>query len=217
MDKELQSFIDRIRRGWFHMENFTRDSWMLYDSTACYIYITRLWFWYYIIFRVAAQLLSLELCTPYTVHTNIYAKGKGDKEQQFRLWFDPSSAYHTYSILWNPQRIIFLVDNIPIRVFNNEEGYGGRVKTDWTKAPFVASYRNFNVNACVAGSQCGSVSDSNLKAEGANNNNWRTQGPDANGRNRLRWVHQKYIIYNYCVDSKRFPQGIPAECKRSRF
>ncbi|KAL7099049.1 hypothetical protein ACP275_09G057900 [Erythranthe tilingii] len=180
---------------------------------------------------------------PYTVHTNIYAKGKGDKEQQFRLWFDPSSAYHTYSILWNPQRIIFLVDNIPIRVFSNEEAItgtpfpksqamrvycslwnaddwatqGGRVKTDWTKAPFVASYRNFNINGCVAGSQCGSGSDSNLKVEGANNNNWRTQGLDANGRNRLRWVQQRYIIYNYCVDSKRFPQGIPAECKRSRF
>ncbi|GMN54905.1 hypothetical protein TIFTF001_024025 [Ficus carica] len=25
------------------------------------------------------------------------------------------------------------------------------------------------------------------------------------------------MVYNYCTDSKRFPQGLPAECKHSRF
>ncbi|XP_042063512.1 probable xyloglucan endotransglucosylase/hydrolase protein 25 [Salvia splendens] len=43
--------------------------------------------------------------------TNVFAGGKGDKEQQFRLWFDPTSSFHTYSnasYLW--------WDNIPIRV-----------------------------------------------------------------------------------------------------
>ncbi|KAK6142237.1 hypothetical protein DH2020_022585 [Rehmannia glutinosa] len=209
---------------------------------------------------------------PYTVHTNVYAQGKGDKEQQFHLWFDPTSAFHTYSIVWNPQRIMyvnyslsliinhhrsigtmwnsdrmlyllynfrFMVDNIPIRVYNNQESIGtpfpksqpmrvhcslwnaddwatqgGRVKTDWTKAPFVASYRNFNINGCVAGSgsSCGSKS-----ADSFNTEAWRTQELDANGRNRLRWVQQKHMVYNYCADSNRFHQGIPAECKRSRF
>ncbi|KAI3465913.1 hypothetical protein Pfo_022576 [Paulownia fortunei] len=159
---------------------------------------------------------------PYTVHTNVYAQGKGDKEQQFRLWFDPTSAFHTYSIVWNPQRIIFLVDNIPIRVFNNQEAIGtpfpkshpmrvycslwnaddwatqgGRVKTDWTKAPFVASYRNFNINGCAAGASgvsCGAKS-----ADSFNTEAWQTQELDARGRNRLRWVQQKYMIYNYCA------------------
>ncbi|EXB92419.1 Brassinosteroid-regulated protein BRU1 [Morus notabilis] len=61
---------------------------------------------------------------PYTLHTNVFSQGKGNREQQFHLWFDPTKAFHTYSIVWNKQRIIFLVDNIPIRVFNNLESTG---------------------------------------------------------------------------------------------
>ncbi|KAI3457073.1 hypothetical protein Pfo_013736 [Paulownia fortunei] len=166
---------------------------------------------------------------PYTVHTNVYAQGKGDKEQQFHLWFDPTAAFHTYSIVWNPQRIIFLVDNSPIRVFNNHESsgipfpksqpmrvycslwnaddwatQGGRVKTDWTKAPFVAYYRNFKIDGCAVGTSGGSCGS-------------QSQELDAKGRNRLRWVQQKHMVYNYCADVQRFPQGTSVECKRSRF
>ncbi|XP_022877314.1 xyloglucan endotransglucosylase/hydrolase 2-like [Olea europaea var. sylvestris] len=170
---------------------------------------------------------------PYTVHTNVYSQGKGNKEQQFHLWFDPTAAFHTYSIVWNPRRIIFLVDNSPIRVFNNHEAIGipfpkvqpmrvyctlwnaddwatqgGRVKTDWTKAPFTVYYRNFNANGCVSGTSGRSC---------ANSGAWQTQQLDAKGRNRLRWVQQHHMVYNYCADVQRFPQGFSEECKRSRF
>ncbi|XP_038681595.1 xyloglucan endotransglucosylase/hydrolase protein 22-like [Tripterygium wilfordii] len=177
---------------------------------------------------------------PYIVHTNVFSQGKGNREQQFYLWFDPTKTFHTYSIVWNRQRIIFLVDDIPIRVFNNMESSGvpfpsnqpmrlysslwnaddwatrgGLVKTDWTHAPFTASYRNFMANACVwsqSGSSCGSKSSSGLQDSA-----WQEQGLDSKGRNRIRWVQQKYMIYNYCTDFKRFAQGLPTECKRSRF
>lgn len=180
---------------------------------------------------------------PYTVHTNVYSQGKGNKEQQFRLWFDPTSSFHTYSIVWNSQRIIFLVDNIPIRVFNNHEALGvaypknqamrvyaslwnaddwatqgGRVKTDWSMAPFTASYRNFNTNACVWSAATSTSSCGGSKTESVNNDEtWQTQQLNANGRNRIRWVQQKYMIYNYCADANRFSQGFSPECKRSRF
>ncbi|XP_027065149.1 xyloglucan endotransglucosylase protein 1 [Coffea arabica] len=178
---------------------------------------------------------------PYTLHTNVYSQGKGDKEQQFKLWFDPTTFFHTYTMVWNSQRIIFLVDNIPIRVYNNHEAIGvpfpknqpmrvycsfwnaddwatqgGQVKTDWANAPFTVYYRNFNVkgDVCVPGSPCGSGSKS---TDSLNTQEWETQGLDGKGRNRIRWVQQKHMIYNYCADRKRYPQGLPVECKRPRF
>ncbi|XP_062106072.1 xyloglucan endotransglucosylase protein 1-like [Humulus lupulus] len=179
---------------------------------------------------------------PYTLHTNVFSQGKGNREQKFHLWFDPTKAFDTYSIVWNKQRIIFMVDNIPIRVFNNLESTagvafpksqpmriysslwnaddwatrGGLVKTDWTKAPFTASYANFKANACVW-SVGKSTCDAN-NSGGFNDATWQNQGQDAAGRNRLRWVQQKFMVYNYCTDLKRFPKGqLPAECKHSRF
>ncbi|THG07484.1 hypothetical protein TEA_010391 [Camellia sinensis var. sinensis] len=62
---------------------------------------------------------------PYIVHTsNVFTQGKGNREQQFYLWFDPTRNFHTYSIVWTSQQIIFLVDNTPIRVFKNGESIG---------------------------------------------------------------------------------------------
>ncbi|KAK7265286.1 hypothetical protein RJT34_32904 [Clitoria ternatea] len=174
---------------------------------------------------------------PYILHTNVYSQGKGDREQQFYLWFDPTADFHTYSILWNPQRIVFSVDGTPIREFKNLESIGvpfpkkqpmriysslwnaddwatrgGLVKTDWSNAPFTASYRNFNANnACVwngGKSSCNSNSASSTAS-------WLSQELDSSGEQKLRWVQKKYMIYNYCTDIKRFPQGLPLECTRS--
>jgi xyloglucan:xyloglucosyl transferase len=82
---------------------------------------------------------------------------------------------------------------------------GGLVKTDWTKAPFTASYRNFKASTV-------STSTNSLQAS-----EWQDQALDATGRNKIRWVQKKYMVYNYCTDLKRFPEGLPSECKRSRF
>ncbi|CAK9176257.1 unnamed protein product [Ilex paraguariensis] len=173
---------------------------------------------------------------PYTLHTNVFSQGKGNREQQFFLWFDPTADFHTYSILWNPQRIIFFVDNTPIREFKNAESrgvpflknqpmriysslwnadewatQGGRVKTDWTLSPFTASYRNFSANACIwssGASSCSSSSSSSTSGTRA----WFRQGLDAKSRVKLRWVQKNYMIYNYCTDTMRFPEGIAPEC-----
>ncbi|XP_022729837.1 probable xyloglucan endotransglucosylase/hydrolase protein 23 [Durio zibethinus] len=169
---------------------------------------------------------------PYIVHTNVFSQGKGDREQQFYLWFDPTKDFHTYSVLWNPQRIILSVDGIPIREFKNLESTGvpfpknqpmriysslwnaddwatrgGLIKTDWSKAPFTASYRNFKADACVWSSGKSSCSSSSRSRY-----TWLTQELDITSQQRLKWVQKNYMIYNYCRDTKRYPQGLPKEC-----
>ncbi|GMN19510.1 hypothetical protein TIFTF001_048648 [Ficus carica] len=42
----------------------------------------------------------------------------------------------------------------------------------------------------------------------------RIKGPMLWRRNRIRWVQKKFMVYNYCTDFKRFPEGLPLECKR---
>ncbi|XP_015070689.1 probable xyloglucan endotransglucosylase/hydrolase protein 23 isoform X7 [Solanum pennellii] len=170
---------------------------------------------------------------PYTLHTNVFSQGKGNREQQFHLWFDPTADFHTYSITWNPQRIIFYVDGTPIREYKNSESIGvsypknqpmriysslwnaddwatrgGLVKTDWSQAPFSASYRNFSANACIPNSSSSCSSNSATLTS----NSWLNEELDNTSQERLKWVQKNYMVYDYCSDSKRFPQGFPADC-----
>ncbi|KAJ8617070.1 hypothetical protein MRB53_013256 [Persea americana] len=168
---------------------------------------------------------------PYTVQTNIFAQGKGGREQRVNLWFDPAAEFHKYSILWNHKHIVFYVDSVPIRVYKNNEAIGipypnyqpmgiystlwnaddwatrgGLDKIDWSKAPFYAYYKDFDIDGCT-------IPDPNGCS--ANPNNWW----DALSYQQLnpiqarlyRWVRSNHMVYDYCIDRARFPVP-PPEC-----
>ncbi|KAK5783190.1 hypothetical protein PVK06_037698 [Gossypium arboreum] len=173
---------------------------------------------------------------PYILQTNVFTGGKGDREQRIYLWFDPTKEYHSYSVLWNMYQIVFFVDDIPIRVFKNCKDLGvrfpfnqpmkiysslwnaddwatrgGLEKTDWSKAPFIATYKSFHIDGCES-----SVEAKFCATQGKR---WWDQKAfqdlDAYQWRRLRWVRKKFTIYNYCSDRVRYPTMSP-ECKRDR-
>jgi len=93
---------------------------------------------------------------------------------------------------------------------------GGRVKTDWTKAPFVASFRNFNVNACAWSYGASSCKSKSGFADSISNS-WIWEELDVGREGQMKWVRDNYMTYDYCKDSKRFPHGLPRECYVTNF
>ncbi|RZC90515.1 hypothetical protein C5167_029649 [Papaver somniferum] len=176
---------------------------------------------------------------PYTIHTNVYCEGKGNREEQFVPWYDPTADFHNYTIHWNPSEIVWYIDSIPIRVYRNYESQGvpypnkqgmevytslwnaddwatrgGRDKTDWTHAPFTAHYRRFRARACTWNgtpsiTQCASKS------------NWYTSpvfsqlSPAQKGQ--MEGIQNKNRIYAYCKDTNRFNGNMPKECSLPQF
>jgi xyloglucan:xyloglucosyl transferase TCH4 len=128
------------------------------------------------------------------------------------------------------------IDGTPIRVFRNNAAHGvlfptrqpvnvffsiwdaedwatqgGRVKTDWSRAPFVAGYRRHNVTAaCVWDGDHTTSRRSCLERSGGPW--WMAQRMDWWSWMTLNWVRMNYMAYDYCEDRKRFPSAFPTEC-----
>ncbi|KAG2244299.1 hypothetical protein Bca52824_093855 [Brassica carinata] len=84
---------------------------------------------------------------------------------------------------------------------------GGRVKIDWSNAPFSASYRSFNDQ-----SACSRASNARWVACDANKDSWMSTSLNNNQYGQMKRVQDEFMIYNYCTDYKRFPQGLPKDC-----
>ncbi|TVU42051.1 hypothetical protein EJB05_08435 [Eragrostis curvula] len=164
---------------------------------------------------------------PVVLNTNVWANGDGKKEHQFDLWFDPSADFHTYTITWNPENIIFQVDDKVIRCFKR---YGdlaypnakpmqvhatlwdgsywatekGKIPIDWSGAPFTVTYREYFADACVGGRKCPPGSGK-----------WMYRQPSKAEWGTISWAEKNFMRYNYCTDGWRFTQGLPAECSRN--
>ncbi|CAN8308575.1 unnamed protein product [Cochlearia groenlandica] len=182
---------------------------------------------------------------PYIVQTNVYVNGVGNKEQRLNLWFDPTTEFHTYSILWSKRSVVFIVDETPIRVVKNLEDkgipfakdqamgvyssiwnaddwatQGGLVKTDWSHSPFIASYKSFKIDACeIPTTTSGNSSNDLSKCNGEEERFWwdepNVSELSLHQNHQLIWVRSNHMIYDYCFDATRFVVT-PLECQHHR-
>ncbi|XP_008805707.1 probable xyloglucan endotransglucosylase/hydrolase protein 32 [Phoenix dactylifera] len=166
---------------------------------------------------------------PYTLQTNVYVRGSGDgriigREMRFNLWFDPTADFHHYAILWNPDEIIFFVDDVPIRRYARKNGatypmrplwmYGsiwdasswatddGKYKADYRYQPFVARFTRFMIGGCSAYAPSGCLP---IAASPSGS------GLSSQQNAAMRWVQSKYMVYDYCQDSRR-DHSLTPEC-----
>ncbi|XP_054807036.1 probable xyloglucan endotransglucosylase/hydrolase protein 32 [Prosopis cineraria] len=183
--------------------------------------------------EVDIEFLGTTFGKPYTLQTNVYIRGSGDRkiigrEMKFHLWFDPTKDFHHYAILWSPKEIIFFVDDVPIRRYPRKSAatfpvrpmwlYGsiwdasswatedGKYKADYRYQPFVARYTKFKASGCsaYAPARCHPVSASPYRAGGLTRQQCQA----------MRWVQRYHMVYNYCQDPKR-DHSLTPECWRS--
>ncbi|KAI3772048.1 hypothetical protein L6452_03222 [Arctium lappa] len=162
---------------------------------------------------------------PYTLHTNVYTKGEGSREQQFHLWFDPTSSFHTIYVDGKPIRVfrnlesigVPYMNDVPMKMYatlwNGDQWAtrGGTIKTNWTEAPFKAWFRNYKGRGCVWLN--GNQSDCSLGRSKTVKHDWYKQKElDLSSQEMLKWVQRNYMVHNYCNDHNRFPNGLPLEC-----
>nr|GMD38461.1 xyloglucan endotransglucosylase/hydrolase protein 9-like [Ipomoea batatas] len=183
---------------------------------------------------------------PYLVQTNVYVNGVGNREERVNLWFDPTKDFHRYSIVWTSRKVLFVVDDTPIRVHSNLEAkgipfprdqamgvyssiwnaddwatQGGRVKTDWSHAPFVASYTGFEIDACeCAAANTNAAANYTSQCSSSNEKRFWWDEPtvselSVHQSHQLIWVRANHMVYNYCADTARFPVA-PVECQHHR-
>ncbi|KAJ3683092.1 hypothetical protein LUZ60_013319 [Juncus effusus] len=180
------------------------------------------------------EFLGNETGKPYTIHTNIFVDGVGNREEQFRPWFEPTTDYHNYTIFWNPYMVVWSIDGTVFRVYKNhmDKGIpfptsrpqrvyssiwnaddwacqGGRVKTNWTHQPFIARYLNFQDSVCIWNSES-SIKDC------AAPSNWyaapQYKELSQSQIDKMNEIRSNNMIYNYCTDTKRFNGKMAPEC-----
>ncbi|GJP44114.1 hypothetical protein CLOM_g3517 [Closterium sp. NIES-68] len=100
------------------------------------------------------------------VHTNVIAGGYTNVEQ-YKFAFDPSAAFHTYTMVYAPNWLVWKIDGRPIRITWRESGkpfpslpmkimgsiwdasFWLPLKSDYSKGNVTVKFRRFNLReAC---------------------------------------------------------------------
>lgn len=160
------------------------------------------------------------------VQTNIYGNGSTGvgREERYSLWFDPTEDFHRYSILWSHDRIIFYIDNIPIRemvrtpsmggdfpskpmslyatIWDGSDWatLGGRYKVNYKYAPFVSEFSNLVLHGCAVDPM-----DHLSTCDQRESDRYNSITISPEQRRAMEEFRKKYITYSYCYDRERYP------------
>ncbi|WOL09528.1 putative xyloglucan endotransglucosylase/hydrolase protein 30 [Canna indica] len=169
------------------------------------------------------------------IQTNVYGNGSTSRgrEERYYLPFDPTAEAHQYSILWTSDRIIFYIDDIPIREVVRSDAMGGdypskpmsvyatiwdgstwatangRYKVNYKYAPFVSEFSGLVLRGCRVDpiQQVDSArrcADADDELRAAE---FAVMTPGK--RAAMRRFRERYMAYSFCYDSKRYPVAFP--------
>ncbi|KAL5553322.1 hypothetical protein UlMin_040723 [Ulmus minor] len=166
------------------------------------------------------------------IQTNVYGNGSTNvgREERYNLWFDPSDDFHQYSILWTDSKIIFYVDNVPIREVKRTESMGGdfpakpmslyvtiwdgsdwatnggKYRVNYKYAPYVAKFSDLVLHGCAV-----DPIEQFSKCENTQNSELIPTGVTPIQRTKMESFRKKHMTYSYCYDRVRYKVP-PSEC-----
>ncbi|KAL4585894.1 hypothetical protein LXL04_010521 [Taraxacum kok-saghyz] len=173
---------------------------------------------------------------PWRFQTNLYGNGSTSRgrEERYTLWFDPSKAYHRYSIFWTSSKIIFYIDDVPIREIlktdemasdfpskpmalyatiwdaSNWATNGGKYKVNYKYAPFVTEMTDLVVHGCISDPIQQLLTDNCAQMdEQLETLPYNTITPKQH--TAMKRFREKYMYYSYCYDTLRYAIP-PPEC-----
>ncbi|CAN7134444.1 probable xyloglucan endotransglucosylase/hydrolase protein 33 [Brassica rapa] len=192
--------------------------------------------------EIDIELLGRSRRDDWSIQTNVYANGslKTGREEKFYYWFDPTQAFHDYTLIWNSHHIVFLVDNIPVREFPNRGAFmsaypskpmslyvtvwdgsewathGGKYPVNYKYGPFVASIADVKLSGCSVNNGSSTGPGPCTKSGGSVSSLDPVDGQDfatlsKNQIAAMDWARRKLMFYSYCNDKSRY-KVMPAEC-----
>lgn len=177
------------------------------------------------------------------VQTNVYGNGStsAGREERYDLPFDPTDDFHHYSILWTQHRIIFYVDETPIREVVRTEAMGaafpskpmslyatiwdgsawategGKYKVNYKYAPFASDFSDLSLLGCRVADPAalrltrGGCDEGGLL--GLMTADYAVMTPQK--RAAMRAFRVRQMTYTVCYDAARYAAGPFPECDNS--
>eukprot|EP00475_Leptophrys_vorax_P006932 TRINITY_DN1433_c0_g4_i2.p1 TRINITY_DN1433_c0_g4~~TRINITY_DN1433_c0_g4_i2.p1 ORF type:complete len:199 (+),score=26.77 TRINITY_DN1433_c0_g4_i2:116-712(+) len=147
-----------------------------------------------------------------TIHTNLISGGQ-NKLEQFAFPFDPSADFHTYKLIYSPYYIMWMVDDIPIRITYNESAHPfptkememkasiwdssswSWLKSNYTNGPIRQYFNGFDLSKTCKMNPDGSDPDC-LKIRSSKKAPWLAK-PTKKHRAINKWFRQNFLKASY--------------------